>query len=306
MAEETSRPAEERSREDDWRRSRSGSSSLRASATSSSTTSSASQADFENYRKRAARDQEALVARAHERLVKELLPVLDDLERALEAAERARGGAARGGRPARPPRAARRAGEGGAREIETDGEFDPHVHEALLTQPPRRRTGAVLEVIQKGYRLGDRVLRPARVVVSQGPVASDRDLYEVARRSEDGVRGRDQEGVPQARPQAPPGLEPGRRGGGGALQGAPGRLRRALRPGEAQAVRRVRLANGDGGRRAARGGFTWCERRRPRRPRRPVRRALRRGAGGAAGSRPQRGQRGADVGVTVTSPSRTR
>src|SRR6266498_5488529 len=44
-------------------------------------------ADFENYRKRAARDQESLVARAHERLVKELLPVLDDLERALAAAE---------------------------------------------------------------------------------------------------------------------------------------------------------------------------------------------------------------------------
>ena len=45
-------------------------------------------ADFENYRKRAARDQERLVAHAHERLVRELLPVLDDLERALEAAER--------------------------------------------------------------------------------------------------------------------------------------------------------------------------------------------------------------------------
>ena len=44
-------------------------------------------ADFDNYRKRALRDQEALVARAHERLVKELLPVLDDVERALEAAE---------------------------------------------------------------------------------------------------------------------------------------------------------------------------------------------------------------------------
>ncbi|HSK16062.1 MAG TPA: nucleotide exchange factor GrpE, partial [Gaiellaceae bacterium] len=42
-------------------------------------------ADFDNYRKRVARDQESMVARAHERLVKELLPVLDDLERALEA-----------------------------------------------------------------------------------------------------------------------------------------------------------------------------------------------------------------------------
>ena len=46
------------------------------------------QADFENYRKRAVRDQERLVSHAHERLVRELLPVLDDLERSLEAAER--------------------------------------------------------------------------------------------------------------------------------------------------------------------------------------------------------------------------
>ena len=53
-------------------------------------------------------------------------------------------------------------------EIETDGEFDPHVHEALLTQPSDEDEGAILQVIQKGYRLGDRVLRPARVVVSQG------------------------------------------------------------------------------------------------------------------------------------------
>src|SRR5439155_14584792 len=44
-------------------------------------------AEFENYRKRVARDQQSLAARAHERLVKELLPVLDDLERALQAAE---------------------------------------------------------------------------------------------------------------------------------------------------------------------------------------------------------------------------
>ncbi len=62
-------------------------------------------AEFDNYRKRAARDQENLVARASERLVKELLPVIDDLERALEAAARARGGQARGGRSSRASRA---------------------------------------------------------------------------------------------------------------------------------------------------------------------------------------------------------
>ena len=56
----------------------------------------------------------------------------------------------------------------GLEEIETDGKFDPHVHEALLTQPSEADEGAVIEVLQKGYRLGDRVLRPARVVVTQG------------------------------------------------------------------------------------------------------------------------------------------
>jgi len=51
-------------------------------------------------------------------------------------------------------------------EIETEGRFDPHVHEALLSQPSEVEEGAVLDVLQKGYRLGDRVLRPARVVVA--------------------------------------------------------------------------------------------------------------------------------------------
>ena len=130
-------------------------------------------ADFDNYRKRALRDQESLVARAHERLVKELLPILDDLERALEAADHpeARAGQA-------PPlqegvRLVERAlsetlRREGLVEIETDGRFDPHVHEALLSQPSEADEGAVIEVLQKGYRLGDRVLRPARVVISQG------------------------------------------------------------------------------------------------------------------------------------------
>jgi molecular chaperone GrpE len=54
----------------------------------------------------------------------------------------------------------------GLAEIETNGVFDPHVHEALLSQPSDQDEGFVLEVVQKGYRLGDRVLRPARVVVA--------------------------------------------------------------------------------------------------------------------------------------------
>jgi molecular chaperone GrpE len=59
----------------------------------------------------------------------------------------------------------------GLTEIETAGQFDPHVHEALLTQPSAdTEPGTVLEVVQRGYRLGDRVVRPARVIVSSEPV----------------------------------------------------------------------------------------------------------------------------------------
>jgi molecular chaperone GrpE len=61
----------------------------------------------------------------------------------------------------------------GLAEIETSGRFDPHVHEALLSQPSEAEEGSVLEVVQKGYRLGDRVLRPARVVVAAGPPQED-------------------------------------------------------------------------------------------------------------------------------------
>ncbi len=125
-------------------------------------------AEFENYRKRAAREQERLVAHAHERLVRELLPVLDDLERALEVAERHEEPALVDG-VRLVERSLRKALEKeGLAEIATDGPFDPHVHEALATQAKEAADpGSVLEVVQRGYRLGDRVVRPARVIVAE-------------------------------------------------------------------------------------------------------------------------------------------
>jgi molecular chaperone GrpE len=125
-------------------------------------------AEFENYRKRVARDQASQAARAHERLVKELLPVLDDLERALEAASEHEEGKVEEGVRLVQRELQEALGKEGLVEIETNGRFDPHVHEALLSQPSEQDEGAILEVLQKGYRLGDRVLRPARVVISQG------------------------------------------------------------------------------------------------------------------------------------------
>jgi molecular chaperone GrpE len=115
-------------------------------------------AEFDNYRKRTARDQE--------RLVKELLPVLDDLERALEAAEAHEEAKLEDGVRLVHRSLAAALSKEGLEAIPTDGAFDPHVHEALLSQPSEAEEGTVIEVLQKGYKLGDRVLRPARVVVA--------------------------------------------------------------------------------------------------------------------------------------------
>ena len=120
-------------------------------------------AEFDNYRKRVARDQQQLAARAHERLVSELVPVLDDLERALEH----EGDIEEGVRLVHRALADALAKEGLA-EIDTDGKFDPHTQEALLSQPSEAEEGDVIQVLQKGYRLGDKVIRPARVVISAG------------------------------------------------------------------------------------------------------------------------------------------
>jgi molecular chaperone GrpE len=137
-----------------------------------------SQAEFANYRKRMARDQASLVARAAERLVKELLPVLDDLERALEAAnEHEEAKLEEGVRLVQRSLAAALAKEG-LQEIATDGSFDPHTQEALLSQPSDEEEGTVIQVVQKGYRLGDRVLRPARVVVAAAQPAAQRPVRE--------------------------------------------------------------------------------------------------------------------------------
>jgi len=125
------------------------------------------QADFDNYRKRALRDQERLVAHAHERLVRELLPILDDLERALEAAERHEEAQLVDGVTLVKKSLRAALAKEGLTEIETSGQFDPHVHEAVLTEPaPDADPGSVVHVVQRGYRLGDKVVRPARVIVA--------------------------------------------------------------------------------------------------------------------------------------------
>jgi molecular chaperone GrpE len=128
------------------------------------------QAEFANYRKRTARESLELSTRASERVVRELLPIVDDLERALEAAAAHEEAKLEDGVRLVHRALADLLAREGLVEVETNGKFDPHVHEALLSQPSDEEEGSVIEVLQKGYRLGDRVLRPARVVVAGPPI----------------------------------------------------------------------------------------------------------------------------------------
>ena len=123
-------------------------------------------ADFDNFRKRVARERDALMARAHAGLVEAILPVLDDLGRALEAAGLHEEAKLEDGVRLVHRQLSDVLSREGLQEIPTDVPFDPHVHEALAAIPSEAEEGTILEVVQRGYLLGDRVLRPARVVVA--------------------------------------------------------------------------------------------------------------------------------------------
>lgn len=134
-------------------------------------------ADFENYRRRAAREAGEAERRGKSGLARELVPVLDNLERALRAAqidpeaEAADGdGAGLAHGVLLVYRDLRSAVErAGVETYDPAGErFDPTWHEALSTRlADGAEPGTVIETVEKGYRLGDQVLRPARVVVSE-------------------------------------------------------------------------------------------------------------------------------------------
>jgi molecular chaperone GrpE len=125
------------------------------------------QADFENYRKRAAREAAAAGERAKAGLVRELLPIVDNLERALASAHAEEDHLAQGVRLVHSELVAVLE-RSGVEAFDPRGEpFDPTLHEALSTRPADgAEPGVVVEVVEKGYRSGDSVVRPARVVVS--------------------------------------------------------------------------------------------------------------------------------------------
>jgi molecular chaperone GrpE len=126
-------------------------------------------ADFENYRKRATRESAAAQDRGVAKLALELLPTVDSLDRAVVAAEAAHnGGELASGIKLVHAGVIAALARVGIEPFSPDGEpFDPQRHEAVAQLPVEGvESGIVVEVYQRGYRLGETVLRPARVVVA--------------------------------------------------------------------------------------------------------------------------------------------
>jgi molecular chaperone GrpE len=127
-------------------------------------------ADFENYRKRVARETAEALARGKAELARQLLPAIDNLERALAAGEDASAHAAlvQGVAMVRDELHSRLEGAGVEAFDPTGEKFDPQLHEALSTKPEEgTESGVILETVEKGYRLNGLVLRAAKVVVSR-------------------------------------------------------------------------------------------------------------------------------------------
>ncbi len=124
-------------------------------------------ADFENFRKRVAADVEAASTRGRIEVAREVIDAVDNLERALEASD-GEGEGLKAGVEMVLGGLRETLKRNGVEVVDPKGEkFDPNRHEALSSQPAEgTESGVVVEVLQKGYTLGDQLVRPARVVVS--------------------------------------------------------------------------------------------------------------------------------------------
>jgi molecular chaperone GrpE len=128
-------------------------------------------AEFDNYRKRTDRERQQLSEAAAADLLKELLPLLDDLERALKARPGADSGESlHRGVDLIHKQLVDVLRKRGVRPLEVVGaDFDPHYHMAVAHEPAEgRREGEIIEESRRGYMLGDRLLRPAMVKVAKG------------------------------------------------------------------------------------------------------------------------------------------
>lgn len=134
-------------------------------------------ADLENYRKRVAREKEELTRAAHERVVAALLPVLDNFERAIAATTDA--SPLLDGIKQIQTQFRRALEDFGLKEVVVNAghPFDPNVHEAIShVEHPELPEGTIVNQFQRGYKLADRLVRPARVVVSKGKAQAEGEV----------------------------------------------------------------------------------------------------------------------------------
>ena len=129
------------------------------------------QAEFDNFRKRTLREKMELVSSGGADVLKAMLPVLDDMQRAVEASEKSDDIAAlREGEKLIAQKFADALKQRGVVEIEAAGkEFDADLHEAVAKFPAAGddQKGKVIDVVQRGYKIGDKILRYAKVVVGE-------------------------------------------------------------------------------------------------------------------------------------------
>ena len=126
-------------------------------------------AEFDNFRKRMERERTQMAARATEEAVRDFLPIVDDLERALTA-DAETSTAFHQGVQMIHRQMLEMLRRRGVEPIDSVGEdFDPNVHEAVAYEPAEgRREGEIIGELRRGYRIGDRLIRPAMVRVAQG------------------------------------------------------------------------------------------------------------------------------------------
>src|SRR6266571_4292298 len=146
-----------------------------ARSTSSSTAPAVdaerSQADFENYKKRSAREKEEAIKYANSSLLERLVAIIDNFELGLEAAKGESGQSPiYSGMTLVLKQLNDMLAENGLQPIEAEGKkFDPNLHEAIAHEPSEFPEETVIRQTRRGYRFKDRLLRPARVIVSSGP-----------------------------------------------------------------------------------------------------------------------------------------
>jgi len=127
-------------------------------------------AEFVNYKKRILRDREQFEKDAVGRVVRNYLPVVDDLGRALRDGSRSGEGEAwASGIELIYRKLLKTLENDGVTPIEAEGQiFDPNLHEAVAQVPsPNHQSGQVIDILQIGYKIGERVLRPARVAIAE-------------------------------------------------------------------------------------------------------------------------------------------